>query len=120
MDYLQRTPSFETIGIEINEQPILRQGIRTKLHRLLIACGNIEPDGRFRGNGEAWWLMLDGFHVIAIDCQCVYPWTLKAQVTYLGKIPDLSPIVPVHQSDAFSVLLVIVMISPFLKARSPG
>lgn len=42
------------------------------------------------------------------------------EITYLGKIPDLPPTVPVHQSEAFSVLLVMVMISPFLNAKSPG
>lgn len=39
---------------------------------------------------------------------------------YLGKMPTRSPIRPVHQSSAFSVRFRIVMISPFLKPRSPS
>ena len=39
---------------------------------------------------------------------------------YLGNIPVRSPILPVHQSAALSVLFVIVMISPFLNPKSPG
>lgn len=40
--------------------------------------------------------------------------------TYAGKIPTLSPIRPVHQSSFFSVRFRIVMISPFLKPKSPS
>lgn len=40
--------------------------------------------------------------------------------TYAGKMPTRSPIRPVHQSSVLSVRLRIVMISPFLKPRSPS
>ena len=43
-----------------------------------------------------------------------------ANATYLGKMPSLFPTLPVHQSVSLSVLFRIVMISPFLKPRSPG
>lgn len=51
--------------------------------------------------------------------------SLLGEKIYLGNIPVFffpypTSISPVHQSVAFSVLWVTVMISPFLNTRSPG
>ena len=71
---------------------------------------------------------LDGFDVVtsgAIVSDSFLSFFLSSikaprKVSYLGNMPVRSPIVPVHQSAAFSVRFVIVMISPFLKPRSPA
>lgn len=44
----------------------------------------------------------------------------KNDIAYLGNVPSRPPILPVHQSVAFSVRFTIVITSPFLNPRSPG
>lgn len=64
--------------------------------------------------------LLHGLNIVALKSQQKYEVVASKVKTYLGKMPSLLPMRPVHQSVSLSVRLIIVMISPFLKPRSPG
>lgn len=63
---------------------------------------------------------LHGLDIVTFGSQQTYKVVASKAKTYLGKMPSLFPMRPVHQSVSLSVRLIIVMTSPFLKPRSPG
>lgn len=64
--------------------------------------------------------LLHGLDIVTFRSQQKYEAVASKVKTYLGKMPSLLPMRPVHQSVSLSVRLIIVMTSPFLKPRSPG
>jgi hypothetical protein len=111
---MRKVVSF--FGSFIEKILVVHHSWKRKVHRKMIQYALL---GNQDYNSKYFEQLSDYVDIVTI-CVSILPKCQINDSTHLGKIPSLVPILPVHQSVSLSVLLIIVMISPFLKLRSPS
>jgi len=105
--------------------PILQRlltALRCEIWGKIYACTDLGSERRcWAATTSSLWLnVITACSVSQLVSPPHFIVAFAERMAYLGKVPSRPPILPVHQSVAFSVRFTIVITSPFLNPRSPG